>query len=136
WRWLLDALAQAGQDGGQILAQRAVDENLRNPESRVEIHLVLDQSRRAVGARGQDPGAFLLLQVAADAVKVDAMRTLVVRPEYVADGGHEPGVADLVLDVLPAPIGRAPETAAMPESGNEQRRLPAVGHDGPDGLRP
>jgi len=42
---LLGALAQPGERGWQVLAQRACDQEVRDPEARIEVHLVLDDGR-------------------------------------------------------------------------------------------
>src|SRR5579862_2696839 len=137
WR-PLDALAQPREHRGRILAQGMADQCLGNPEAGLHVHLVLDDRRCAIGSRCQYPGPLLLLEVPAQAMEVDAARAVIVRTEDVADHGQVPGVVHFLLEVLPAAIGSAVDTAAGLESRHELERLPAVGHHLPDrlGLRP
>src|SRR6202008_367646 len=103
---------------------------------RIEVHLILDHGRRPVGSRGEHPGAFFLLQVAADAVEVDTARPVIVGPEDVANRGQEPGIADLLLDVLPASVRGAVNAATALEPRNEQSSLATVGHHCPHRFGP
>src|SRR5215472_12961671 len=123
---MLDPLPEPREGRRQILAKRAGHEPLGYPEPGIEVHLVLDDGRRSVGGRLEEPGAVLLLEVPADAVEVDALRRNAVSPQHVAHAGQDPRIVDLLLDLLPAPVRGAVDPAAELQTRNELQGLPTV----------
>src|SRR5580658_2555690 len=108
---MLDAVSEAAERGWQILMERTHDQKLRNPESRINVNVVLNDRPRAVGGLREQPSALFRFEIATDPMEVDAAWSIVIRPKNIANRRQQPRIAHLMLDVLPTPVRGAIESA-------------------------